>query len=98
MCTAEPNDILWLPEATVMNTNDCDMLDDSNFLFFGAIEAVVGPHGGNMKNRRCFSYRVLEIKITVFACLLSDEGCDSFPKHLDLALTPNKTNEGVKKQ
>ena len=25
-------------------------------------------------------------------------GCDSFPKHLDLALAPNKTNEGVKKQ
>ena len=37
-------------------------------------------------------------KITVFACLLSSEGCDSFPKHLDLALAPNKTNEGVKKQ
>ena len=41
---------------------------------------------------------ILEIKITVFACLLSSEGCDSFPKHLDLALVPNKTNEGVKKQ
>ena len=41
---------------------------------------------------------ILEIKITVFACLLSHEGCDSFLKHLDLALAPNKTNEGVKKQ
>ena len=41
---------------------------------------------------------ILEIKITVFTCLLSSEGCDSFPKHLDLALAPNKTNEGVKKQ
>ena len=41
---------------------------------------------------------ILEIKITVCACLLSSEGCDSFPKHLDLALAPNKTNEGVKKQ
>ena len=40
----------------------------------------------------------LEIKITVFACLLSDEECDSFPKHLDLAMAPNKTNEGGKKQ
>ena len=41
---------------------------------------------------------ILEIKITVFTCLLSSEGWDSFPKHLDLALAPNKTNEGVKKQ
>ena len=41
---------------------------------------------------------ILEIKITVFACLLSDEGCDSFPKYLDLVLAPNKMNEGVKKQ
>ena len=41
---------------------------------------------------------ILEIKTTVFTCLLSSEGCDSFPKHLDLALAPNKTNEGVKKQ
>ena len=41
---------------------------------------------------------ILKIKITVFTCLLSSEGCDSFPKHLDLALAPNKTNERVKKQ
>ena len=41
---------------------------------------------------------ILKIKITVFTCLLSSEGCDSFPKHLDLALAPNKTNEGVEKQ
>ena len=40
----------------------------------------------------------LEIKITVFTCLLRDEGCNSFSKHLDLALAPNETNEGVKKQ
>ena len=38
---------------------------------------------------------ILEIKITVFTCLLGDEGCDSFLKHLDLALSPNKTNKGV---
>ena len=41
---------------------------------------------------------ILEIKMTVYACLLSDEERDNFPKHLDLALTPNKTKEGVKKQ
>ena len=41
---------------------------------------------------------ILEIKITVFTCLLSSEGCDSVPKHLDLALAPNQTNEGIEKQ
>ena len=41
---------------------------------------------------------ILEQKNAVFTYLLSIEGCDSFPKHLDLALAPNKTNEGVKKQ
>ena len=38
---------------------------------------------------------MLEIKITAFACLLSNEGCDSFVKHLNLELAPNKTNEGI---
>ena len=33
-----------------------------------------------------------------FTCLLSSQGCDSFPKYLDLALAPNKTNKGVEKQ
>ena len=41
---------------------------------------------------------ISEIKINVFAFLLSSEGCDNFTKHLDLALAPNKTKEGVKKQ
>ena len=41
---------------------------------------------------------ILEIKITVFTCLLSSDECDNFSKHLDLALAPNKTHEGVKKQ
>ena len=40
----------------------------------------------------------LEIKFTVITCLLISEGCNSCPKHLDLALAPNKTNQGVKKQ
>ena len=35
----------------------------------------------------------MEIKITLFAFLLCGEGCDSFPKHLDLALAPNKTKQ-----
>ena len=41
---------------------------------------------------------ILEIQITVFTCLLISKGCDSFSKHLDLSLAPNKTNEGGKKQ
>ena len=36
MCTAGPNDNLWLPEATGMDTNGCDMPNDSIFsLFWG---------------------------------------------------------------
>ena len=41
---------------------------------------------------------LFEIKITLFTCLPSSEGCNSFPKHLDLTLAPNKTNEGGEKQ
>ena len=37
-------------------------------------------------------------EITVYAWLLSSEGCDSFPKHLNLSPAPNKTNEVVEKQ
>ena len=40
----------------------------------------------------------LEIKKTVYACLLTSEGGDSFRRLLDLAVAPNKTNEGVQKQ
>ena len=31
MCTVGPNDNLWLTEATGMDTNGCDMPNDSNF-------------------------------------------------------------------
>ena len=40
---------------------------------------------------------ILELKITVFTYLPGTEECDSFPERIDLALAPNKTNEGVKK-
>ena len=40
---------------------------------------------------------ILEIKITVFTCPSGTEERDSCPERLDLALAPNKTNEGVKK-
>ena len=51
-----------------------------------------------MKNWRCCSSGNFRNKNHGFTCLPSSEGCNSFPKHLDLVLTPDKTNEGVKKQ
>ena len=67
--------------------------------FFWTVGGVVGPHGGKMKNWDFVVMDILEIKIIIFICLLVTEGgCDSFPKHLDLALAPNTINEGVKKQ
>ena len=94
-----PNDSFWTTEvtATGMDTNGCDMPNDSKFALFWALGGVVGPHGGNMKNRRFVVVVILEIKINGFTCLLSSEGCDSFPKHLlDMVRAPNTTNEGIK--
>ena len=83
-----------------MDTNGYDMQNnDSSFALFWAIADVVWRSAwGQNKEFEMFSMAILEIKITVFTCLLSKEGCDSFPKHLDLELAPIKTNEGVKKQ
>ena len=36
----------------------------------------------------------LEIKITVFTCLLHSEGCDSFPEHLNLTSAPKNKLRG----
>ena len=41
---------------------------------------------------------ILEKAITVCTFLLSSYWCDGFSEHLDLALAPNKTNGGIKKQ
>ena len=68
------------------------------YLFYWEMGGVVGPRGAKWRIGDFVVVVILEIKITVFTCLLSNEGCDSFLKHLDLALAPNKTNEGVKKQ
>ena len=51
-----------------------------------------------MKNWRFVVTAILEIKTTVFTCLPSSDGCNGFLKHLDLALAPNKANEGVEEQ
>ena len=50
MCTAGPNDNLWLTEVTWMDTNGCVMPNDSDFALFWAIEGIVGLHGDKMKN------------------------------------------------
>ena len=68
-------------------------------LFFGQTGVFVGPRWGQNEELEFFVVTaILEIKNTVLTCLLSNEGCDSFPKRLDLALAPNKTSEWVKKQ
>ena len=52
MFTAGPNDNVWLTEATGRDTNDYNMLNDSNFALFWTMGGVVGPHGSKMKNWR----------------------------------------------
>ena len=47
--TAGPNDNLWLTEATRVDINGFEMLNDGNFALFQEMGVVVGPHGGEMK-------------------------------------------------
>ena len=82
----------------MMDANGSDMLNNGNFALFWTIEGIVSPRGGKIKNWRFGSYGHFGDKNAVFTCLLSNEGCDIFPKHLDSALAPNNTNERVKKQ
>ena len=56
MCTVGPNDNMWLTEATGMDVNGFDMLNDGNFTLFWEMGGGVGPHGGQMKNWRFCSY------------------------------------------
>ena len=67
-------------------------------LLFWTVGDVVGPHGNKKKNWRFCNYGNFGDKIAVLTCLPGTEGCNGFPKCLDLALAPNNTNEGVKKQ
>ena len=50
MCTAGPNDNLWLTEVTGMDMNGCIMPNDSHFALSWAIGGLVGPHGDKAKN------------------------------------------------
>ena len=98
MCIAGPNDNLWLTKANEMDKSGCDMPNGSNFALFWTVEGAVGPHGSDIKNWRFCSYGNFEDKNHRFTCLLGTQGCDSFPKHIDLTLVSNKTNGGVKSQ
>ena len=85
-------------EVTSINTNGYGEQNDTNFALFWPTRGIVGPQGGKSRVGGFVVMVILEIKTTVFTCVLSSEGSDSFPRHLDLALASNKTNRGVKKQ
>ena len=56
MCTAGTNTNLGLAEATGMNANGFDMLNDDDFALFWTMGGVVGPREGKTKNWRFRSY------------------------------------------
>ena len=56
MCTTGPNNNVWLPEATGMDTNGSDVLNGDNFALFLGNGGVVGPPWGKMTNWRFGSY------------------------------------------
>ena len=60
MCTAGPNDNLWLTKISKMDTNSCDIPNDSIFALFWAIGVVEGPRGGKIEKwRGCRSLPIL---------------------------------------
>ena len=52
MCTAGPNDNLWLTKVTGMDINYCEMPNGSNYALFGAVGGVLGLNWGKTKNWR----------------------------------------------
>ena len=98
MCITGPNMNLRLTKATRMDINGCGMPNDSSRSLFGQWGVLWVHMGAKWRIGDFVIMVILEIKTTIFTCLPGTEGCDSFPKRLDLVLAPNKTNEGVKKQ
>ena len=45
-CTAGSNDKWWLTEASEMDINSFEMLNDGNFALFLGMGVIVGPHVG----------------------------------------------------
>ena len=61
-CIAGPNGNLSLTEATGMDINGFEMLNDGNVALFREMGVVVGPYGGKMKIWRFCSYGNFEDK------------------------------------
>ena len=81
-----------------MNTNGYDILNDKHFSLLANDGGQCGSTWEEMKNWRFCIYGNFGEKDHCYICLLRSERCNSFSEHLDLALTPNKINEGAKKQ
>ena len=56
MCTAGPNDKLWLTKAIGMDTNGCDTQNDNNVALVLDSGGCCGSAWGKMKNWRLCSY------------------------------------------
>ena len=56
MCTVGPNSNLWLTEATGMDTNGSDVLNDDDFTPFLDNGGVIGPYWCKTKNWRFGNY------------------------------------------
>ena len=100
MRTVGPKNKLLSTEVTGMDTNGYVIQNATKFAMRMGNGGYCGSAWGQDQEMEVLQLCMvtLEIKITVFTCMLSSEGCDSFPKHLDLALVLNKTNGGVEKQ
>ena len=96
MRTTVPNGNLWLTEATEIDVNDCDILNDGNLFFVWLIGYVVIPPEKNGGLKVLYIVMPVLEKNHCFTCLLSSEGCDSFHRDLDSRFVPQKG--GVKKQ
>ena len=49
MYTTGLNNYFWFTNATEMDANDYDMMNDDKFPLFRTIRGVVGPHWDNFK-------------------------------------------------
>ena len=98
MYTAGLSSTLWLTEATGINVNGYNMLDNGNFALFWTTGGVVDPHRDTTKSWLFWDYGNFGDKNTLFLDCWAVRGAIAFARHLDLTLTHNKTNEGVKKQ
>ena len=89
--------ICWLPEAVGIDANGCDMLNNDDFALFGQRETLWIHMGAKWKIEICealFFWR----KYIVYIWLQNSQSGDSFRMLLDLASSPGKKTEGIRKQ